>query len=419
MRLLLALVLLLAVPAAAGAQTGDPPGAATGAATGVTRTTATLTGSVDPNGSPATYRFEYGTTSDYGLQTAERAAGDGEDAGPVEAPVEGLTPGTTYHYRLVATNAAGTTRGADRTLRTADPPRPPGVTGTGARGVGAQSATLRSLVDLNDGATSYRFEYGTTTSYGSRTPQRSLGTGDGAREVTEAIGGLRPYRRYHFRIVATNEAGTTASRNRSFTTARLPTVVTLSPSPSRVPWGGALELYGRVSGTGVAGIPVAFERQDFPFAGPFSSIGTPAPVRADRFGRFRAYVPALFSATRFRAVTRTDVVAISPSVTANVWLRVGAAVRRLSRKRVRIRGTVSPAAPNGRAALQRRTRLGGWAFVRGGDLRALGASRSRYSFKVAKRRTAARYRVRVIARDGGAHVPGVSRTVRVGARPGR
>ena len=75
-----------------------------------------------------------------------------------------------------------------------------------------------------------------------------------------------------------------------------------------------------------------------------------------------------------------------------------------------------PAVPEGRAVLQRRTARGGWSFVRGGRLRALGTTRSRYGFVVAKRRSARTYRVRVFPRDGGAHVPGTSRTVRVKRR---
>ena len=107
-------------------------------------------------------------------------------------------------------------------------------------------------------------------------------------------------------------------------------------------------------------------------------------------------------------------VATSPTVTAQVGLRVGIATRRATRRAVRIRGSVLPAAPSGRAVLQRLTRGGSWVFVRGGNLRALGERRSRFGFKVRKRRAAQVYRVRVIARDGGAHVPGTSRSVGVG-----
>jgi len=65
--------------------------------------------------------------------------------------------------------------------------------------------------------------------------------------------------------------------------------------------------------------------------------------------------------------------------------------------------------------LQRRSRRGSWVFVRGTDPRRAGANRSRYAFKVRKHSGTRTYRVRVIARDGGAHVPGTSRSVRVGA----
>ena len=400
MRLFLAMV-LLAVAA---------PVATTGPANSVTRTTATVTGTVDPNGASTTYHFEYGTTTAYGLQTADTSAGSGDDPEPVQAALSNLTPQTTYHYRLVATNTEGTAEGADRTFRTADAPRPPGVRNTRAQEVGPRGATLRSLIDLNDGATHHHFEYGPTTSYGSRTPERDLGTGDGGRAVTEAIGGLTPNRRYNFRVVATNEAGTTRSSNRTFVTSRLPTGVTLALESPRTPYGEGIEVFGKVSGTGVNGIPVGLERQDFPYAFPFTATGTPLPVRANSNGEFRIFVPQLFAATRLRAVTRSGVVVMSPFVTANVALKVGIAARKLKRKRARLRGSITPTVPNGRAVLQRRNSRGGWTFVRGKD------AHRRYRFVVKRRRTPRVYRVRVIARDGGAHVPGTSRKVKVKRR---
>jgi hypothetical protein len=411
------LLLALAAPTTAGAQIVDPapPTVTTGAAMNIERTTATLTGTVDPNGSETTYRFEYGTTTAYGLQTADRDAGEGDGNVAVEVPVQNLSPGTTYHYRLIATNANGTTNGADRTFRTDPNPRPPGVTRTGTAQVAPDGAVLRSTIDPNDAATTYRFEYGPTRRYGNRTPDRTIPEGDGDVAITEQIGGLQPFRRYHFRLVATNAAGTTTSRDRRFVTSRLPTAITLSLDSRRVPWGEGVEVFGEVTGTGVGGLPVGLERQDFPFGGPFSSIGTPLPVRTDRSGRFRMFLPALFSTTRLRAVTRTQVAVISPVVTAPVAVRVGAAVRRRGPKRVRIRGSVRPAVPNGRAILQRRNSRGGWTFVKGANPRPLGESRSRYSFTVRRTRTPRRYRVRVIARDGGAHYPGNSRRVKVPA----
>jgi len=380
--------------------------ATTGPVKDVTRTSATLTGTVDPGGAATTYHFEYGTSTRYGLTTKETAV-EGDQPVSVQAAITNLSAQTTYHYRLVA----GDSMGADRTFRTADAPRPPGVSSTRAQGVGPQGATLRSLIDLNDGATRYHFEYGRTAAYGARTPERQLGTGDGRREVTEAIGGLEPFKRYHFLLVATNEAGTGRSADHSFTTSRLPTGVTISLDEPRTPYGEGIEVFGRVSGVGANGIPVAIERQDFPYTGPFTSTGMPLPQRATRSGDFRIFVPQLFEATRLRAVTRTTVVAISPTVTANVAVKVGLTARKVSHgRKVRLSGGIRPTTPNGRAVLQRRTTRGGWTFVRSKN------AHRRYAF-VVKRRTKARtYRVRVIARDGGAHVPGTSREVKVKRR---
>ena len=106
---------------------GAPPLVATNAASAVTGTAATLNGTVDPQGSEATYRFEYGTTQSYGtsVPVGEAAAGSGTSGKAVSQAVTGLQPQAVYHYRLVATNGQGTTTGADSTFETA----PPSVTG--------------------------------------------------------------------------------------------------------------------------------------------------------------------------------------------------------------------------------------------------------------------------------------------------
>jgi hypothetical protein len=94
------------------------PGVTTGAAASITQSTATLTGSVDPNGAATTYFFQYGPTSLYGLTTGPASAGKGSKAVPVAIAVTGLAPFTRYHYRLVAQNAKGLTKGKDRSFKT-------------------------------------------------------------------------------------------------------------------------------------------------------------------------------------------------------------------------------------------------------------------------------------------------------------
>ena len=94
------------------------PGASTGAAKNVTDTAATLTANVNPHGQPTSYFFEYGSTTKYGARTANTSAGNGNKAVAVSAPVTGLKPTSTYHFRIVAFSPEGTTRGGDRSFKT-------------------------------------------------------------------------------------------------------------------------------------------------------------------------------------------------------------------------------------------------------------------------------------------------------------
>jgi hypothetical protein len=104
-----------------GAYEVAPPTVVTGAANGVGPSTATLTGSVNPNLKASTYHFEYGTTTAYGTSTPDGSAGAGNSPVSVSAQVGGLSPNTTYHFRLVASNDDGTSVGGDGTFTTLSP----------------------------------------------------------------------------------------------------------------------------------------------------------------------------------------------------------------------------------------------------------------------------------------------------------
>ena len=93
----------------------------TSAPSGVAATASTLGGTVIAETASTAY-FQYGTTSSYGASTAPQTAGASVHAVPVSAAVAGLAPGSTYHYRLVAQNAGGTTYGGDQTFATAAAP---------------------------------------------------------------------------------------------------------------------------------------------------------------------------------------------------------------------------------------------------------------------------------------------------------
>ena len=94
----------------------------TGAATAITDASAELTGSIDNTfGDPTGFHFEYGLTTNYGSRVpaqSEAAGGASRDPRTFSRSITGLQPGTTYHYRIVATNSGGTSEGADRTFTT-------------------------------------------------------------------------------------------------------------------------------------------------------------------------------------------------------------------------------------------------------------------------------------------------------------
>jgi hypothetical protein len=406
MRVLLATVLAFAATATTALAVVAAT-AITGPAINVGTTTATLTGSVDADGVPTQYHFEYGTTTAYGLTTPPETA-TGTEPIPVAASLSGLTANTEYHYRLVA----GAATGADRTFRTQPNPSPPGISNQRTVNIGVEAVTVGARVDPNGGSTTYFVEYGTSTRYGLETNPQLAGEGNDPVQVSELLTALEPRRRYHWRVVATNPAGTTRGRDRTFTTARLPTGITLALAPSRVTWGTGLTLGGRVSGIGVNRIPLALEAQRFPFDAGFTEV---ARRRAGSDGGYAFQVAHQWTMTRYRVVTRTRVVRHSPVAEALSAARAGVRRRHTSRRRARFEGSVLPAV-TGRISLQRQGRSGRWAPVRRKAIAPTDKLRSRYRFSVARLRRARRYRVVVVPNPGGAYVRGVSREVVVRAR---
>lgn len=95
-----------------------PPTVTTNGASGIGQTSATLKGTVNPNGTSTSVFFQYGTTTSYGSTTAVQAIGSGTTSVTVSQAVSGLMCNTVYHFRVVATTASGTTAGLDQTFST-------------------------------------------------------------------------------------------------------------------------------------------------------------------------------------------------------------------------------------------------------------------------------------------------------------
>jgi hypothetical protein len=114
----LAVAISSAGSAAPASAASSPPSVTTATPNQLGQSTAMLSGTVNPNGQSTTYYFEYGSSTTYGTQTSPADVGSGTTPVAVHQEIFGLTPNTTYHYRLVATSSAGTTDGADQTLTT-------------------------------------------------------------------------------------------------------------------------------------------------------------------------------------------------------------------------------------------------------------------------------------------------------------
>lgn len=201
--------------------TASQPVAETGGASEVTQTTAVLNGVVSPEGVKVSgCKFEYGTTTKYG-SSASCAQLPGAGSIPVEvaAKLKGLKPGLTYYYRISATNAAGTVKGGNEDFSTASPAAPQVTTGH-ASDVSDTTATLEAYVDPRLGeVTKCDFEYGTTAKYGaSAACPGKVGSGTGPVIVQAGIKSLKAGTTYHFRISATNDAGTSKGADEEFTT---------------------------------------------------------------------------------------------------------------------------------------------------------------------------------------------------------
>ncbi|MDX6683491.1 MAG: virginiamycin lyase [Solirubrobacteraceae bacterium] len=199
------------------------PTVTTSAAT-VKPTTATLNGTVDPEGAQTSAHFEYGTSTDYGTSTSTQTV---NAPTAVTAPLSGLTAATTYFFRLVATSASGRSESTG-SFTTAPVPVPPTVRANAATNVQLTTVTLSGTVDAEGEDTEAHFDFGLTPEYDRRTLDQTF-TGYGATTITNPITALTADTTYYFRLIATNSLGTSVSTG-TFKTARTAPPVDTSPA---------------------------------------------------------------------------------------------------------------------------------------------------------------------------------------------
>jgi DNA-binding beta-propeller fold protein YncE len=200
--------------------------ATTEAASGVAETAATLNGTVNPDGlAVSSCRFEYGTEPGVypNAVACSSNPGAGSTSVPVSAPLSGLTPVTIYYYRVAVTNANGANYGSERSFTT---PGLPAIDGSSAKvhsteKTGQTHATLQAQINPDGRETTYSFEYGETTSYGTSVPLPAQAIGAGQQPVSvpaSELSGLTLGTTYHYRVVAGNEYGTVDGPDQTFTT---------------------------------------------------------------------------------------------------------------------------------------------------------------------------------------------------------
>ena len=240
-------------------------------ATDITPASATLNGTVNARGLPATFLYRYGTAAD-ALTSSTGAAGAGSLLTSVSRPrgITGLTACTQYYFRIEATNERGTSAGSTRSFKT---DCKPAATTLPVTGIGATAATLNSAVNPNGPETTYYYEYGTVASgaFGARVPAAGseLTLAAGRSDVlpnSYPVDGLTPETNYQVRVVATNAIGATTGNVVQFKTAG---------TGAQGPPGGQ----GPQGGPGIPGVPGAPGTPGAPGApGAPGPAGPPGPA---------------------------------------------------------------------------------------------------------------------------------------------
>ncbi len=193
-----------------------PPNATTGASSLVTGTTARVAASVNPRGTATTYEIRYDTSSPPSTAWPSASAGSGTSNVAYNTDLTGLTPATTYYYRVAATNTWGTTLGSIQSFTT--PAVAPTATTDAASLITATGARLNGRVNPGGAATSAQFEWGTTPAYGNTTGGTNVGSSNSNQNVSQDLGGLTPSTTYYYRVTASNTKGSITAAQGTFTT---------------------------------------------------------------------------------------------------------------------------------------------------------------------------------------------------------
>jgi hypothetical protein len=224
-------------------------------ATGIQTTAATLNGNLDSlrTADSVDVSFEWGVSTDYGNETTPELR---TAAGSLTADLNGLSPNTTYHFRIKAVGRDGTVYGPDMQFTTG--PAPPGATTSDAAKIKTTSATLRGNLDSLGTATTVNvsFEYGTATGSYTHTTADQARTSTGA--FSADLTGLTPGTTYYYRAKADGDGDAVYGAEKTFTTSTTAPSVTTNDATNLATTSATLN--GELASLGTASsINVSFE----------------------------------------------------------------------------------------------------------------------------------------------------------------
>lgn len=296
----------------------------------------------------------------------------------------------------------------------------PAATTQAASEVTSTQARLNGTVDPGKETTKFHFEYGTTTAYGSQTPEdQVVPRGNSTASASEVIGSLQPSTTYHFRLVASNASGTSQGADMQFTTlaeGQVPpgggNAVTIAATPASVLFGRATTISGQVTGDGAnTGVEMTLQAQPAG-ATDYSNVAT---TTADANGNY-SFTQAPLLNTQYRVEAKAKPKVTSPVVAVTVRKAVSFKLSDSTPKRgsrVRFSGTVKPSHDGLLALIQKRGSKGKFRTVAKAQLKpSKTAGVSKYSKRL-RIRAKGVYRVRVAADADHGRGTSRKRTIRV------
>ncbi len=285
----------------------------------------------------------------------------------------------------------------------------PGATTGAAASIAPTTATLNGRVDPNNAATTYFFQLGTTSLYGTNTAVTAAGGGANPRAVSVPLSGLAPATTYHYRIVAQNRLGITRGEHKTFKTKPQPLGLSLAATPNPVPIGKPTVLGGQLTGTNNAGRQIVLESNPWPYVQGFLPVGN--ALVTDAAGNFAFSLLSVPVTTQFQVHVAARPEVASTALFVGAALRVGTGKKKTARYRhsatVRFRGSISPQNDGGRVSIQK---LSGGVWVEKANTVAedAGESGSRYA-KSVRIHTSGKFRI--VAEAAGQYASGIGRTV--------